>query len=190
MFGAFAGVFVIVLVVVLVIIALWWIGTYNRLISLREQIRSAWSQIDVQLKRRHDLIPNLMETVKGYMQHERGTLEAVTQARAAAMSAGTVHEKQEAEGALSGALRGLVVAVEAYPDLKASANFIQLQEELSGTEGKIAFARQHYNDLASVFNTLRLSFPASIVAGSGGFTAEEYFELDSPAEREVPQVRF
>jgi LemA protein len=181
---------IIVVIVLAVIIAMWWIGTYNRLVSLRESIRNAWSQIDVQLKRRHDLIPNLMETVKGYMKHERETLEAVTQARAAAMSAGTIPEKQAAEAQLTTALHGLTIAVEAYPDLKASANFMQLQEELSGTEGKIAYARQHYNDITAIYNSLRLSFPASIVANSGGFQAEEYFELDSPAERNVPQVKF
>ncbi|HOF89298.1 MAG TPA: LemA family protein [Armatimonadota bacterium] len=190
MLGAVTGVILLVLIVLLVVIALWWIATYNRLVALREQIRNSWSQIDVQLKRRHDLIPNLVETVKGYLQHERGTLEAVTQARAAALSAGSMPERLQAEGTLSGALRGLMIAVEAYPDLKASANFIQLQEELTGTENKIAFARQHYNDVVAVYNALRLSFPASIVATSGGFAPEEYFELDVPAERNVPRVQF
>lgn len=183
-------VFGIVLLVLVVIIGGWWMGTYNRLVGLREQLRSAWSQIDVQLKRRHDLIPNLMETVKGYMQHERGTLEAVTQARNTAMAANTMQEKQQAEGELSGVLSRLLVTVEAYPDLKANTNFMQLQEELSGTEGKIAFARQHYNDIVAVYNALRLSFPASIVANGGGFQPEEYFEIETPGDREAPQVKF
>ncbi len=177
-------------ILILIILGLWWIATYNRLVALRELLRSAWSQIDVQLKRRHDLIPNLVETVKGYATHERGTLEAVIQARAAAMSAGTPEERQQTENTLTGTLKTLFAVAEAYPQLKANENFLALQEELTGTEGKIAYARQHYNDLVAGYNALVQSFPASLVAGVGRFFAEKYFELEAPSDRDTPQVKF
>lgn len=185
MFGFF------IVMAILILVAMWFLVTYNGLVRLRNAVREAWAQIEVQLKRRHDLIPNLMETVKGYMKHERETLEAVTQARAAAIQAGGgPQERQQAENMLSGALKSLFAVAEAYPDLKASTNFLQLQEELSGTEGKIAYARQYYNDVVATYNALRQSFPASLVANTSGFGPEEYFEIETPSEREVPRVQF
>lgn len=180
---------IIVLVVLVLIVVLWYIGTYNRLVALREQFRNAWSQIDVQLKRRHDLIPNLVETVKGYAAHERQTLEAVIQARQMAVDAKTIPEAQKAENMLTGTLRSLFAVSEAYPTLRANENFIMLQEELSGTEGKIAFARQHYNDVVNIYNATMKSFPASIIASNSGFTEQPYFEMEEP-ERAVPEVKF
>jgi LemA protein len=182
---------VVILVVLAVIILLWYIGTYNRLVQLREMINNAWAQIDVQLKRRYDLIPNLVETVKGYAKHESGTFEAVVQARNAAMSAqGQAPEgRAEAENQLTTTLRSLFALSEAYPELKANQNFLLLQEELTGTEGKIAYSRQHYNDTVNTYNAMIQMFPNSIVAGAGGFTAREYFEIEAGA-REVPKVQF
>ncbi len=173
----------------LVLVILWIIAIYNRLVGLRERFRNAWSQIDVQLKRRHDLIPNLVETVKGYAAHERQTLEAVTQARQMAVDAKSIAEAQQAENMLTSTLRSLFAVAEAYPDLKANQNFMQLQEELTATENKIAFARQHYNDVTNLYNTAIKVFPASIVAGSFAFTEQPYFEMEA-GEREVPNVRF
>lgn len=173
----------------LVIVLLWYALTYNRLVSLREQFRNGWSQIDVQLKRRHDLIPNLVETVKGYAAHERQTFEAVIQARQMAVDAKSIGEAQQAENALTGTLRSLFAVAEAYPDLKANQNFMMLQEELSGTEGKIAFARQHYNDVVNMYNAAIKSFPANLIANSSGFTEQPYFEIES-GERATPQVKF
>lgn len=174
---------------IVVVIGLWYIATYNRLVSLREQLRNAWSQIDVQLKRRHDLIPNLVETVKGYAAHERQTLEAVTQARQMAVDAKTVQDAQQAENMLTSTLRSLFAVAEAYPDLKANQNFLMLQEELAGTEGKIAFARQHYNDVTNIYNASIKSFPANLIANSSGFTEQPYFQMEA-AERELPSVKF
>jgi LemA protein len=182
--------FGIIILAIIVVIALYLVGIYNSLIRLRNQVKNAWSQIDVQLKRRHDLIPNLIETVKGYMKHERGTLESVTNARTAAMSAQTVGEKSKAESLLSGALGQLRVAVEAYPDLKASQNFLALQEELSSTENKISFSRQNYNDQVLFYNNKIQMFPSNIVAGMFNFQQETFFEIEVPAEREVPKVDF
>ena len=181
---------VYVLIGIVVVLLLWWMLTYNGLVSLREQLRNAWSQIDVQLKRRHDLIPNLVETVKGYATHERSTLDEVIAARNSAMGAQSIPERQQAENALTGTLRSLFAVAEAYPNLKANENFMMLQEELAGTEGKIAYARQHYNDVANVYNAMIKSFPALIIANSSGFTAQPYFEIESAAEREVPNVKF
>jgi len=175
---------------ILAVLVLWFVSIYNGLVRLRNFVDNAWAQIDVQLKRRHDLIPNLLETVKGYMAHERGTLEAITKARADAMNARGPAEAGHAETALSGALRGLMVNVERYPDLKASQNFLALQEELSSTENKISFARQAYNDSVTRYNTRIQTIPANLVAGPAGFTPRELFELTDEAERAVPQVKF
>ena len=190
------GIGMAVLIVLLVIAAavllviLYVIGTYNVFVGLRNQVENAWSQIDVQLKRRHDLIPNLVETAKGYMQHERGTFEAVTNARAQAMGAKTVAEAAKAEGALGDALSKFMLVVENYPELKANQNFLALQEELSSTENKIAFARQAYNDQAMFFNNRIQMFPSNIVAGIFSFTKRDSFEVSAAAEREVPKVSF
>ena len=181
----------IVLVVVLVVVALWVISAYNRLIHLKNQVFNAWKQIDVQLKRRHDLIPNLVETVKGAMQFERQTLEAVIQARnqaVAASNSGSVAQTAAAEGALTGALRQLFALVENYPDLKATSNVAQLQEELTSTENKIAFARQMYNDTATQYNTAQAQFPTNTVAGLAKATPAELWEITDAAERAVPKV--
>jgi LemA protein len=177
-------------VIILVIVFVVWVAVYNRLVALRERLRNAWSQIDVQLKRRHDLIPNLVETVKGYAAHERQTLEAVTKARQMAVDAQGIQAAQAAENMLTSTLRSLFAVAEAYPDLKANQNFLMLQEELAGTESKIAFARQYYNDTVNAYNATIKSFPAVIIANSAGFTEEPYFEIETPAEREVPDVKF
>ena len=181
---------VFVLLGVLLLLVLWIVSIYNSLVHLRNYADNAWAQIDVQLKRRHDLIPNLIETVKGYMSHERGTLEAITKARGEAMSAKGPAQAGQAEAALSGALRGLMVNVERYPDLKASQNFLALQEELSSTENKISFARQAYNDSVTRYNSRIQTIPSNLVAGPAGFTKRELFELTDAAERAVPQVKF
>src|SRR5512133_2415800 len=150
------------------------IGIYNRLVTLRNRVDNAWSQIDVQLRRRYDLIPNLVETVKGYAAHEKETLERVIQARNAAMSAEGVKAQGEAENMLTGTLKSLFALAENYPDLKANQNFLMLQEELAGTESKIAYARQFYNDSVMSFNTAQQVFPASMLAGMFGFTPRDY----------------
>lgn len=168
----------------------WAIGIYNSLVRLRNQVKNAWSQIDVQLKRRHDLIPNLVETVKGYASHEKDTLENVTKARAAAVSANGVKEQAEAESMLSQSLGRLMLVVEQYPDLKANQNFLALQEELTSTENKIGFSRQYYNDEVMRFNTRIQTFPPSIVANLFSFKEEAFFELQDQAEREAPKVEF
>ena len=180
-----------IVLVVLGLVVVWAILSYNRLVSLREQVRAAWAQIDVLLKRRHDLIPNLVETVKGYAGHERETLERVIAARnAAAAAGGSMTQVSQAEGALNGALRQLFALSEAYPDLKANANFSELQRELAGTENQISHQRQHYNALVAAYNTAMLSFPNNLIAGSFGFTAQPFFEIQDAAQREVPQVKF
>ncbi len=183
---------IIVIVVVLALLVISFIAIYNRLVSYRNRIDNAWHQIDVQLKRRYDLIPNLIETVKGYAAHERGVFENVTKARAQAISATSVGEQAQAENAITGALRQLFAVAENYPDLKANQNFLMLQEELSGTESKIAFARQFYNDSVMSYDNAKQRFPGNIVAGmfSGKFTPKEYFEIEAPAEREAPKVQF
>jgi LemA protein len=173
-----------------VLVLLWVVGTYNRLVRLRNEVRNAWAQIDVQLKRRHDLIPNLVETVKGYAGHEKGTLEAVIQARSRAVSARGVENQARAEGELSQALGRLMLLVESYPDLKANQNFLALQEELTSTENRIGFARQCYNDLVLGYNTRIESFPPNLVAGMFGFHESPFFELEDQAERAAPQVKF
>ena len=175
---------------VLVLIALFLIGMYNALVRLRNQVKNAWSQIDVQLKRRHDLIPNLLETVKGYMKHERETLENITDARSRAMGAQSVGDKAKAESALSGAMSNFFQVVENYPDLKANQNFLALQEELTSTENKIAFSRQAYNDQVLFFNNKIQMFPSNIIAGMFNFQLSEFFELEDVKERIVPKVDF
>ena len=179
-----------IVLAVVAVIAVLTIAIYNGLVSKRVRCREAWSQIDVQLKRRYDLIPNLVETVKGYASHERETLEAVIQARNSAISAQGVAQQADAENMLSGALRQLFALSESYPDLKANQNFGQLQEELTSTENKIAFSRQHYNDSSAVYNTARQKFPNNMIAGMFGFEKQDYFELEDPAAREVPKVEF
>ena len=177
--------------VVLVILALFLIFAYNGLVRLRQRVKNAWSQVDVQLKRRYDLIPNLVNTVKGYAQHEKDTLERVTQARNMAMAAKTVNEQAQAENVLAGALRSLFAVAEAYPDLKANTGFLQLQGELSDTEGKIAFARQFYNDTVQKFNTQIELFPYNLVAGMLGFQKTAYFTLPEEAgDRQPVEVKF
>jgi len=180
----------IIVAVVLVLLVLFVIAAYNALIRLRNQVDNAWSQIDVQLKRRHDLIPNLVETARGYMKHERGTFEAITEARSRAMGAKTVSEASKAEGALGEALSKFMLVVENYPDLKANQNFLAVQEELTGTENRISFARQSYNDQVLFFNNKIQMFPSNIVANMFNFGKRDFFELETGAEREVPKVSF
>ncbi len=180
----------VLLVVIAAIIIFAVIGMYNSLVRLRNQVKNAWSQIDVQLKRRHNLIPNLLETVKGYMKHERETLENITKARSRAMSAESVGDKAKAEGELSGAMGKFFLVVENYPDLKANQNFLALQEELTSTENKISFSRQNYNDQVLFFNNKIQMFPSNIIAGMFSFKESEFFELEDKGEREVPKVDF
>jgi LemA protein len=180
----------IVVAIVLALLIIFVIGIYNALIRLRNQVDNAWSQIDVQLKRRHDLIPNLVETAKGYMKHERGTFEEITKARSQAMGAKSVAEASKAEGALGEALSKFMLVVENYPDLKANQNFLSLQEELTSTENKIAFARQSYNDQVLFFNNKIQMFPSNIVANMFNFSKRDFFEIEVAAEREVPKVSF
>lgn len=183
------------LVVVGIVVALSVVGIYNGLVVLRRQVDNAWSQIDVQLKRRYDLIPNLVETVKGYASHERQLLENVTKARSRAMDAAGqgasgMGARMEAENMLSGALRGLMIQVEAYPQLKANENFLKLQEELTSTENKIAFSRQHFNDVVTSYNTNRELFPKNLIAGMFNFMQRELWQVTDAAEREAPKVKF
>ncbi len=180
----------IIILIVAIVLVFSLIGMYNRLVKLRNQVKNAWAQIDVQLKRRYDLIPNLIETVKGYMKHERETLEAVTKMRTQAMEASGVADKAAAESRLTSALGQFKIAVEAYPDLKANTNFLALQEELTSTENKISFARQNYNDQVLFFNNKTEVFPSNIIAGMFGFKREVFFEIEDPAERVVPKVSF
>ncbi len=177
-------------IAVVILAILMMIAVYNGLVQKRIRCDEAWSQIDVQLKRRYDLIPNIVETVKGYAAHERETLERVIKARQQAIDASGVKQQAEAENMLSGALRQLFALSESYPNLKANENFAQLQEELVGTENKIAFSRQHYNDSAAVYNTAREKFPNNILANMFGFQRRDYFEIEEPAAREAPKVSF
>ena len=180
----------IVVAVIVVLLIIFVIGVYNALIRLRNQVDNSWSQIDVQLKRRHDLIPNLVETAKGYMTHERETFEAITKARSQAMGAKNVAEASKAEGALGEALSKFMLVVENYPDLKANQNFLAVQEELTSTENKISFARQSYNDQVLFFNNKIQVFPSHIVANMFNFGKRDFFEIEAAAEREVPKVSF
>jgi len=179
-----------IVIIVLVALALFVIYSFNRLVTLRNRIKNAWAQIDVQLKRRYDLIPNLVETVKGYAKHERETLQKVTEARNMAVGAGTVKDQGLAENQLTGALKSLFAVAESYPDLKANQNFLMMQEELAGTEGKIAYARQFYNDNVMQYNILREKFPTNVIAGAFSFTAEDMFEIEVPEERKAVEVKF
>ncbi len=182
-------------VVIIVVVVVWFVVLYNGLVKLRNIAKAAWAQIDVQLKRRHDLIPNLVETAKGYMKHEQETLEKVIQARNSAVAATNAADQgpaavAAAEGMLSGVLRQFFALSESYPDLKANENMLNIQEELASTENRIAFARQHYNDSVRIYNTKREVIPTNIVKGFGDFPAMEFFELEDQAEREVPKVEF
>ncbi len=176
------------LVAAVVILVFWVVAKYNSLITLRNQVTNGWKQIDVQLKRRHDLIPNLVQTVKGQMEFEQTTLQKVIEARNAAVSAKGVADSAVKEDALTGALNKLFALVENYPNLKSNENVKQLQEELTSTENKISFARQFYNDIATKFNIAQQVFPANIIAGMFNFKASELFEIKADAEREVPNV--
>ncbi len=175
----------IIVVAVIVLLLLYVIVTYNGLVRLRNRIQNAWAQIDVQLRRRYDLIPNLVETVKGYAAHEKGTFQAVTEARANAINAQGPAAQAQAENMISGALKSLFAVSEAYPDLKANQNFLSLQEELSGTEGRISYARQYYNDAVLRLNTKIQSFPSNLLAGMFGFKEHEYFEADDTSRGPV-----
>ena len=177
-----------VLLIILAVIVLWGIAAYNGLIALKNQVVNAWKQIDVQLKRRHDLIPNLVNAVKGAMEHERGTLEAVIAARNRAVNAHGVAETARAEGELTQALGRLFALAEAYPQIKATANIGELQEELSSTENKIAFARQLYNDVATQYNTKQAQFPTSLVAGLAKASPADLWMIEDERERAVPTV--
>jgi LemA protein len=183
---------VYIIIGIVALILFYVIVTYNGLVRFRNQMKNAWAQIDVQLKRRHDLIPNLVNTVKGYAAHERETLEAVTNARNVAQGAvgKGVGAQSVAEGILGEALSRLLVVVENYPDLKANQNFLALQEELASTENKIAFSRQFYNDSVLHYNNKIHMFPSNIIAGMGSFKDGEFFEIEAPAEKETPRVSF
>ncbi len=183
---------VYIIIGVVVVLGGFFIMTYNGLVRLRNQMKNAWAQIDVQLKRRHDLIPNLVETVKGYAAHERETLDSVTNARNLAQGAvgQGVGAQSKAEAGLSGALSKLLAVVENYPDLKANQNFLALQEELTSTENKISFSRQYYNDSVLNYNNKTQMFPSNVIAGMTGFKQGEFFEVESEAERAAPQVSF
>ena len=189
-----AGLVLLGLLAIPVILVMWVIGMYNALVRRRIDCDNGWSQIDVQLRRRYDLIPNLVETVKGYAAHEKGTLEAVVSARsrAIAVTSDAAHagEKSAAENVLTQALGRLIAIAEAYPTLKADANFGRLQEELASTENKVGFARQHYNDVVARYEESRQTFPASVVAGMFNFEPRGYFKLDVEAAREAPKVSF
>jgi LemA protein len=181
----------LVFLVLVVVVVFWVMGLYNGLVGSRNEVKNSWSQIEVQLKRRHDLIPNLVEIVKGYMGHERGTLEAVTKARQQAVEVtGSVEERAKVENALSQTLRSLFAVAEAYPDLKANQNFLALQEELTSTENKIGFARQYYNDAVLRLNNKIQMFPSNIIAGMFNFQPETFFQVGAPEDRQVPQVKF
>ena len=200
---AIGGLLVLVIIMLgaLLVLAMLVIGIYNKLVTLRNRFKNAWAQIDVQLKRRYDLIPNLVETAKGYLKHERGTLEAVVTARNAAASASTrvaadpahpeaMKQLIAAEGTLTGALGRLFALSEAYPDLKANQTMAQLMEELTSTENKVAFARQAYNDSVMAYNTQREVFPSNTIAGMFNFGPATLFEIEKPEQRDAPKVSF
>ncbi len=199
----FKGLFILVIVVVIPVffVLMWVVSAYNRLVALRNRFKNAYAQIDVQLKRRYDLIPNLVETAKGYIKHERGTLEAVIAARNAASAANVraaqspgdasaMKELSGAETALTGTLGRLFAVAEAYPDLKANTTMMTLMEELTSTENKVAFARQAYNDTVMAYNTQREMFPTNMIAGPFNFAAAELFIIEKPEEKEAPKVSF
>ena len=178
----------LILLVVVVVLVFWMIGAYNRLVTLKNEVVNAWKQIDVQLKRRHDLVPNLVNTVRGAMDFERETLEAVIAARTRAVAATGVKETARAEGELTQALGRLFAVSEAYPDLKSHTNIGALQEELTSTENRVSFARQHYNDVATSYNVAQTTFPTMLVAGIAGASPAELWEIEEPAARAVPVV--
>jgi LemA protein len=180
----------IILIGVIVALIFWFVGIYNRLVGLRNQVDTQWADIDVQLKKRYDLVPNLVETVKGYAAHERETFQKVVEARNSAMNAKTVDEKGQAENFLSTALRSVFALAEAYPELKANQNFLQLQGQLSEIENVIASARTAYNESVLQYNNVVQMFPSNVVAGMSGFGLREFFELTDPAAREAPKVKF
>lgn len=175
---------------VAVIAVIWFFAAYNSLVNLKVRVENAWSQIDVQLKRRHDLIPNLVEAVKGYLAHEKDTLERVIKARTQAIDASGLQDKAKAENFLTQTLRSLFAVVERYPDLKANQNILKLQEELTSTENKIAFARQYYNDEVRLLNTQIQVVPSNIVANLAGFQKKEFFEIEDTSQKEPPKVKF
>jgi LemA protein len=178
-----------ILLIVAVVIVLWAVFAYNRFVTFVNRVKEAWADIDVQLKRRYDLIPNLVESVKGYVSHERGTLEKVTEARTKAMGASTVAEHAEAENMLTGALKSLFAVSESYPDLKANTNFIELQRELSDTENKIQAARRFYNGVVQELSVALESFPSNLIGKAFGFAAREYFELGEGEQAAKNPVR-
>lgn len=180
----------IILIVVIVLLALFVISLYNNLVKLRQRVRNAWSQIDVQLQRRFDLIPNLINTVKGYMKHEEGTLTKIAELRTSWANSSTVSEKAELDNQLSGTLKTIMAVSESYPDLKANTNFIELQEELKNTEDKLAFARQFYNDTVTMYNMKLEVVPSNIVASLFGFKPESLFKVDSSEARQNVKVDF
>ncbi len=184
----------LIIIAIVVVVGVLFIGAYNRLVALRQNVNEAFADIDVQLKQRQDLIPNLVETVKGYAAHERGTLDEVTQARAAAASAGNMEQRAQAEGALTGALGRLMAVAESYPDLKANQNFIQLQGELSDLENKIAAARRFFNNAVGEYNASIQRFPAVLIAGMTGFTSRDFFDVGADTRQSMqaapPQVKF
>ena len=179
-----------IVLIILAVVVVWLIAVFNGLVRSRYRVREAWSDIDVQLKRRHDLIPNLVETVKGYMSHERGVFEKVTEARARAMGAASKDEKLGAENALTNTLKTLFAVSENYPELKANANFLDLQRELADTENKIQAARRFYNGNVMDYNTKTATFPNNLMAGDFGFGKEEFFGLENASEKESVQVKF
>jgi len=181
---------ILVPIIILLIVVGLGVSIYNALVQLRESVKNGWSQIDVQLKRRHDLIPNLVNTAKGYLKHEQQTLENVTKARQQAVDASSIKDKQQAENFLTSTLRSLFAVSENYPNLKADRQMMQLQEELVTTENKISFARQYYNDEVNRFNVYVQSFPNNVLAGMFKFEKADFFEIEDPVEKEVPQVKF
>lgn len=179
-----------IILIILAVVAVFVVGIYNGLVQLRNRCDNSWAQVDVQLRRRYDLIPNLVETVKGYAQHEKETFQKVTEARAQALNAGNVKEQGQAENMLTGALKSLFAVSESYPELKANQNFMMLQEELAGTESKIAYSRQFYNDTVMKFNTKQQVFPSNIIANMFNFQEKEYFEIEEPEAKEPVKVKF
>jgi LemA protein len=182
--------FLIIIAVIVVVLIIWFVGVYNRLVGLRNRVDTQWAQIDVELKRRYDLVPNLVETVKGYAAHEKDTFEKVIKARQMAIDASTVEEQGAAENMLTSALRSVFALAEAYPELKANQNFLKLQTELSAIEDVIANARSEFNESVLNYNNVVQMFPSNIVAGMSGFSLREFFELEDPAAREAPKVKF
>jgi LemA protein len=174
----------------IVLVCIWGVAIYNALVQIRENVRNGWSQIEIQLKRRRDLIPNLVETAKGYLKHENKTLEDVIRARQMAVDAKSLKDIQQAENFLTGTLRSLFAVSESYPELKANQQMIRLHEEITSTENRIAFARQYYNDEVNRLNTAVQSFPDNLIANAFNFQKSEFFQTDDPADRKAPEVKF